>query len=340
MLTVAQGPGDREIALPDSLVVRCRLTLDVASTPMSLEMVGEFRRQLRWADIVHYHFPWPFAELLHLLFGRGRPSLVTYHSDIYRQRLLKFGYAPLMHGFLNRVDRIVATSANYLDTSIDLARHRERCRVVPIGLDEASYPAPPQDLTAQWEGKAGRGFFFFIGILRYYKGLDVLLEAARGAPFQVVIAGAGPLERELKHKAAGLGLDNVFFAGYVGDQDKAALFRLARAVVFPSLYRAEAFGVSLLEGAMFGLPLVSTEIGTGTSYVNENGVTGLVVPAGEAAALRAAMERLHGDELLCAAMGRAARKRFEQLFTADRMGEQYCSLYREVLDCRPGGQGR
>lgn len=340
VLTVAQGPGEREIVLPDSLVVRCRLTLDLASTPMSLEMAGEFRRQLRWADIVHYHFPWPFAELLHLLLGRGCPSVVTYHSDIYRQRLLKLFYAPLMHGFLGRVDRIVATSANYLDTSMDLVRHRERCRVVPIGLDEASYPAPPQELVAEWEEKAGRGFFFFIGILRYYKGLAVLLDAARGAPFRVVIAGTGPLERELKNRAARLGLDNVFFAGYVGDLDKAALFRLARSVVFPSLYRAEAFGVSLLEGAMFGLPLVSTEIGTGTSYVNQDGVTGLVVPPGDPAALRAAMERLHGDDRFCAALGTAARRRFKQLFTADRMGEQYCSLYREVLGLRRGGQGR
>jgi len=339
VLTVAQGPGDREIELPDSLVVRCLLTLDVASTPISLDMVGEFRRQIEWADIVHYHFPWPFGELLHLLFGRHTPSVVTYHSDIYRQRLLKFLYAPLMHSFLGRVDRIVATSANYLDTSIDLARHRQRCRVVPIGLDEASYPAPSPETLAAWEGKTGRGFFFFIGILRYYKGLDILLEAAAGAPFRVVIAGAGPMEQELKKKAAVLGLDNVFFAGYVGDRDKAALFRLARAVVFPSLYRSEAFGVSLVEGAMYGLPLISTEIGTGTSFVNRKDVTGLVIPPGNAEALRRAMEQLHGDDALCAAMGANARRRFERLFTAGRMGEQYFRLYTEVLGRGEGGQG-
>ena len=110
VLTVAQGPGNREILLPENLVIRCKLTLDVASTPMSLDMIGEFKRQLKWADIVHYHFPWPFGEALHLLYGRKKPSLVTYHSDIYKQKLLKILYAPLMHSFLHRVGRIVATS--------------------------------------------------------------------------------------------------------------------------------------------------------------------------------------------------------------------------------------
>lgn len=332
VLTVAQGPGAREIALPDSLVVRCPLTLDFASTPMSIDMVGEFRRQLQWADIVHYHFPWPFGECLHLLYGRKTKSLVTYHSDIYKQRLLKILYGPIMHAFLNRVDRIVATSENYLESSTDLASHRGRCRVIPIGLDEGSYARPAPATLARWQERLGRNFFLFVGILRYYKGLHVLLAAARDARFRVVIAGTGPLERELKARAEELGLTNVVFAGYVADEDKAALFSLARALVLPSLYRSEAFGVSLLEGAMYGLPLITTEIGTGTTFVNQADQTGLVVPAGDAQALRMAMEQLSSDDALCATMGGAARRRFEALFTADRMGEAYFQLYREIAE--------
>lgn len=330
VLTVAQGPGAREIELPDSLVVRCRLTLDAASTPMSVDMLGEFRRQLRWADIVHYHFPWPFGECLHLLYGQKAKSVVTYHSDIYKQRLLKVLYGPVMHAFLNRVDRIVVTSRNYLETSTDLTRHRNRCQVIPIGLDEQSYGRPSPESLARWEGRVGRDFFFFVGILRYYKGIAVLLAAAKDAKFRVVIAGSGPLENELRQQATQLGLSNVTFVGYVGDQDKAALFMLARALVFPSLYRSEAFGVSLLEGAMFGLPLITTEIGTGTSFVNQADVTGLVVPPGDAGALRRAMERLQTDDALRAAMGAAARRRFASLFTADRMGADYFRLYQEI----------
>ena len=207
VLTVAQGPGAREIELADSTVVRCRLTLDAASTPISIDMVGEFRRQLAWADIVHYHFPWPFAEGLHLLYGKKTRSVVTYHSDIYKQRFLKVLYGPIMHAFLHRVGRIIVTSGNYLATSSDLASHRDQCTVIPIGLDELSYAPVAADSLAAWERRLGRGFFLFVGILRYYKGLHILLEASRHAPFKVVIAGTGPLEKELQQKAAALGLD-------------------------------------------------------------------------------------------------------------------------------------
>lgn len=330
VLTVAQGPGAREIQLPDSLVVRCAMTLDVASTPISLDMLGEFRRQLKWADIVHYHFPWPFGECLHLLFGRKAKTLVSYHSDIYKQRLLKILYRPIMHAFLNRVDLIVASSRDYLESSADLELHRPRCHVVPYGLDEESYVRPSSATLARWQEKVGRGFILFVGIMRYYKGLHVLLSAAKDARFRVVIAGTGPLEGELRDKADRLGLRNVIFAGYVDDEDKAALFFLARALVLPSLYRSEAFGVSLLEGAMYGLPLITTELGTGTTYINQEGVTGLVVHPGDAVALRLAMDRLHADAGLCAAMGAAARQRFETLFTAERMGAEYFRLYQEL----------
>lgn len=337
VLTVAQGPGAREIELPDSLVVRCRLTLDVASTPMSVDMLGEFRRQLRWADIVHYHFPWPFGECLHLLYGRNAKSVVTYHSDIYKQRLLKIFYGPILHAFLNRVGRIVATSPNYLASSVDLAPHRHRCQVIPIGLDEQSYALPSPAALARWNETVGCDFFLFVGILRYYKGLHVLLAAAKDASFRVVIAGTGPLEKDLRKQAAQLGLANVTFVGYVGDEDKAALLALARAVVLPSLYRSEAFGVSLLEGAMSRLPLVTTELDTGTTFVNQAGVTGLVVPPGNAGALRRAMERLQADDALRAAMGAAARRRFVSLFTADKMGEDYFRLYRELAETGEDG---
>ncbi|MEJ2610669.1 MAG: glycosyltransferase, partial [Candidatus Thiodiazotropha sp.] len=85
------------------------------------------------------------------------------------------------------------------------------------------------------------------------------------------IAGAGPTERELKERVTRLGLNNVHLLGHVDDAEKVALMRLCRAVVFPSHLRSEAFGVTLLEGAIHSKPLISTEIGTGTSYINIDG---------------------------------------------------------------------
>jgi len=168
--------------------------------------------------------------------------------------------------------------------------------------------------------------------MRYYKGLHILLEALQGTDLRVVIVGAGPLQQQLIRQAASLGVSrNLVFLGHVSEEDKIALLELCYGVVFPSHLRSEAFGVSLLEGAMFGKPLISSEIGTGTSYININEDTGLVVPANDPPALRRAMQRLWCDPLHASTMGARALARYCELFTAQEMARRYAELYRKVL---------
>ena len=161
--------------------------------------------------------------------------------------------------------------------------------------------------------------------------MHILLDAAVHTRARIVIVGAGPVEADLKRQATRLGLTNVIFLGAISDEDKVALLKLCRAVVFPSHLRSEAFGVTLLEGAMFRKPLISSEIGTGSSYVNIDGETGIVVPSDNPAALADAIDRLDQDAGPGEAMGTAARERFDNLFTAQKMAEAYVELYRRVL---------
>jgi len=309
---------------------RYQETASIASNSMSLSLLADFGRHVAWADVIHYHFPWPFADLLHLLWRVRKPSIVTYHSDIVRQRTLLALYRPLMRSFLNRVDRVVATSPNYVKTSDVLRDYADKTTVIPIGLDPASYPSTPAKTLARWKAAVGENFFLFIGVIRYYKGLHILLDALAGTPLPTVIVGSGPIEHELRCHAERAGLTHVRFLGSVSEEDKVALLQLSAAVVFPSHLRSEAFGVTLLEGAMFGKPLISSEIGTGTSYINVDGETGLVVPPSDPVALRNAMLRLDGDAELRRRMGAAAQKRFVERFTADQMALCYRDLYREV----------
>ena len=311
---------------------RYKETASIASNSMSLPLMLGFGEHIEWADVIHYHFPWPFADLLHLLWRVRKPSVVTYHSDIVRQRALLALYRPLMRAFLGRVDHIVATSPNYVQTSDVLRNYPNKTSVIPIGLDPASYPATRADILERWRGQVGENFFLFIGVIRYYKGLHILLDALAGTPLPTVIVGSGPIENELRAHAARVGLSHVKFLGTVSEEDKVALLQLSAAVVFPSHLRSEAFGVTLLEGAMFGKPLISSEIGTGTSFINIDGETGLVVPPSDPGALRAAMLRLAGDTGLRRRMGVAARQRFEERFTSERMAAAYCSAYQQLLD--------
>lgn len=304
---------------------------ELASTGVAWRAFARFAALARQADVVHYHFPWPWMDVVHFATRVCKPTVVTYHSDIVRQQALLRLYQPLQNRFLRSVDAIVATSPNYLHTSPVLARLAHKVQVIPIGLDKDAYPTPAPERLQAWRQRLGARFFLFVGVLRYYKGLHILLQAAQGQGWPIVIAGAGPIEAELKAQAAALGLRQVHFLGFVSEDDKAALLQLCHAVVFPSHLRSEAFGVSLLEGAMFGKPLISCEIGTGTSYINIAGETGLVVPPADPAALRAAMQQLWTHPAQAAAMGERAQQRHAQHFSATQMVDAYAALYARLV---------
>lgn len=283
------------------------------------------------ADVVNYHFPWPFMDLVHFFSGMNKPCVVTYHSDIIRQKHLLKLYQPLMNRFLASADRIVAASPNYLHSSDILQSFPDKTRVIPYGLNKSGYPKPDTERMARWRERLGERFFLFVGVMRYYKGLHILLDALKGVDYPVVIVGAGPLEKELHAQAARLGLRNLHFLGRLDDEDKVALLQLSYAIVFPSHLRSEAFGISLLEGAMYGKPMISSEIGTGTSYINIHSETGLVVPPSDPQAFREAMRTLWENPLQAAEMGVKAEARYQQLFTADEMGRKWTELYQELL---------
>jgi rhamnosyl/mannosyltransferase len=203
--------------------------------------------------------------------------------------------------------------------------------VIPIGLEKSYYPAAEAKRINHWRERFGSRFFLFVGVLRYYKGLHILIDAARNSDYPIVIVGAGPIESELREHAAKLGISNIHFIGRISYEDKAALLELCYSIVFPSYLRSEAFGVSLLEGAMYGKPLISSEIGTGTSYININNETGIVVPPSDPSALRQAMDYLWNNPNEAAAMGRCAEVRYSKLFTGKQMAEAYVKLYGKLL---------
>ncbi len=308
-----------------------RKNFEIASTGFSASAFGRFRELSAQADIVHLHFPWPFADIVHFATRNRKPTVLTYHSDIVRQKRLGALYRPLERRFLATMDAIVATSQNYLVSSGVLPQFAEKVTVIPIGIGDKTYVAPNTKVLDFWRERLPKKFFLFVGVLRYYKGLHILLDAMADIDIPVVIVGAGPTERELKAQADRLQLSNVHFLGFLPEEDKAALLTLCYGVVFPSHLRSEAFGISLLEGAMFGKPLISSEIGTGTSFVNINEETGLVVRPSSPAALRKAIMRLWSNPEEAKAMGRRAAERYSAVFTLEPMVEAHLDLYQRVL---------
>jgi rhamnosyl/mannosyltransferase len=331
VLSLSKDKMSQAIFLKEHCAYKAYEDFQIASTGFSLNAIPRFTKLAREADIVHYHFPWPFMDLVHFLTSVKKPTIISYHSDIVRQKFLYKLYKPLMNYFLKSVDAIVVSSPNYLQSSDVLQSFAAKVDVIPIGINKVLYPEPSIERLSQWERVVGKKFFLFVGVLRYYKGLTTLLDALALREFPVVIVGSGPMERELKSRAAALGLKNIIFLGYLSDEDKVALLKLSYAFIFPSKLRSEAFGISLLEAAMYGKPLISCEIATGTSYININNLTGFVVPPSDAELLHKAMVELWSNEQLAKRFGIAAEQRYQSIFTADKMVKNYYNLYLRVL---------
>ncbi|MFQ5613048.1 MAG: glycosyltransferase [Anaerolineae bacterium] len=303
----------------------------VASTPLTPGLPLAIR-QYR-PDIAHLHSPYPPGELLNALLGRARFSVMTYHSDIIRQRALLAFYRPLLQRVLRKLDVIMPTSANYIESSPFLRRHRDKCRVIPLGIDLARFNRSRPALAAEIRQGVGKPIVLFVGRLRYYKGLDTLIAAmARLPEAKLILVGGGSLRPKLEAQASALGLtERVHFAGEVSDADLPAYFRAADCFVLPSNSRAEAFGIVLLEAMASGLPVVSTELGTGTSFVNVHGQTGFVVPPQDEAALAGAIKQLIGDPEVRRRFARAALARVRAEFAKERMVERVMQVYAGLL---------
>lgn len=313
-------------------VIRAARLAHVASTPLSLSMPRLLRRQR--PDIAHLHFPYPPGELSQLLFGESRRTVITYHSDIVRQRKLLRLYRPALDVLFRRAAIILPTSSAYAASSPILRKWLGKCRIIPLGIplerftDTVSAPE-----VARIRATSGTPLVLFVGALRYYKGLQHLIQALPMLPpVHLVVIGDGPMGQEWAEGASQAGVaDRVHFLGQVSDQALPAYYQACDLFVLPSTVRAEAFGISLVEAMAGGRAVVSTELLTGTSYVNVHGQTGLVVPPGDPLALAAAIGRLLADDNLRATMGRAARARAVAEFGLDVMVERVLAVYDEIL---------
>ncbi len=326
------GDGPTREAVEDGVrVVRCRRLAELRSMPLSIDLV----RRLRGfrPDVTHLQSPFPLGELAHWLAGRSRATVVSYQSDIVRQRFLGRLYQPLLLRGLARADRILVSSPRYLETSPVLRRVASRCQVVPLGVELDAWSRPDLERVADFRRRWPGPLVLFVGRFRAYKGLEDLVAAAERAPeARFLLVGDGPLRR-LVEKAArrGSAAGRIDFAGDLSQAELAACYAAADLLVLPSRLRSEAFGLALVEAMAAGLPVISTELGTGTSWVNTHGETGLVVPSADPAALAGAISQLLAAPERRREMGQAARSRVVAEFSAEAMVESILEVYRQVL---------
>lgn len=336
IFTLSPRPEPAVIRRPEAMVVRCRSWAAPASCDLGgLDAITRYRQLTAQADVIHLLFPWPFADLLQALARPRKPVVVTYVSDIVRQQQLGKMYAPLLRRTLASATAIVASSPAYARTSpvLSSASIRDRVQVIPLGICEpASSHDGDERIFQRLRLDPDHPYFLFVGVLRYYKGLEFLIKAATQISAPIVIAGSGPEEESLRSLAINEKADNIFFAGQVSDAEKNSLLRHCRGFVLPSHLRSEAFGMVLVEAAMSGKPMVTCDIGTGTSWINQHQITGYVVEPASPTALAVALNCLLEDSQQAVSMGRAARQRYEELYSGEVTGRLYAELYKKLAE--------
>jgi len=309
---------------------------NISSAPLSLGFFPAVRRLEADVDVAHAHFPYPPGEVAQLLLGRSRRFVLTYHSDIVKQRVLGALYRPLLWLLLRQVDLITVSNPIYIQTSRHLRPVADKCRVIHHGQDLARFaPTPATNAAAAtWRTRFhNQLLILFVGRLRHYKGVDVLLRAMTAVEqAHLIVVGIGPMADAWQALAQELGLQTkVSFLGEVPDADVIALYQATDLFVLPSTNRAETWGAVQIEAMASGLPVICTELGTGTSYVNQDGVTGLVVPPNDPGALAVAIQTLMANPARRRTLGQQGLRRATEQFSTTAMLQNMLSFYQEAL---------
>ncbi|MDE6849407.1 MAG: glycosyltransferase [Ruminococcus sp.] len=294
-------------------LIRAGSTGTYFSCPLSLSFLSLFRKMSENADIVHIHVPFPLADLALLLSGYKGKVIVSWHSDIVKQKKLLMFYKPLLKYLLDRADCILTATEGHINGSEFLPKYRCKCRILPYGLNTEEYINIQK--TQFLKEKATNPDcikIFFTGRLVYYKGVDVLIKAIRRVNYncELFIAGTGVLENELKEKVCKYNIsDRVHFLGFLPEEQLKQAYADCDIFVLPSVERSEAFGIVQLEAMIYGKPVINTRLSSGVPYVSIHGKTGLTVQPKKHRQLAEAIELLCRNKNVRKQLGKSAHER-------------------------------
>ncbi len=310
----------------------------LANTSMAPAMVLAARRlhAQQPFDLIHLHFPDPMAHLVSLVMPSNLPRVITWHSDIVRQKRLLTLYRPWQRREIRRAGAVVAATQSHFRTSAQIPTDYPagRRHVIPFGFDYTwlrRTPVTQRHIDSIRARADGRFVVFALGRHVSYKGFDVLLDAIAKTDAFLILGGDGPLRETLRSQAARVGiLERVWFAGRLDTGTVSACYHACNVFCMPSVTQAETFGIVQLEAMACGKPVICTDLGNGVNEVNGDESTGVTVPVGNADALASEINRLSQDPARCESLGTAARARSERLFSVDGMRTAHIALYRRL----------
>jgi glycosyltransferase involved in cell wall biosynthesis len=325
------GPA-REHRLGDSVVYEVRAYGLGTNAPLSPSMPWRARRLHReWQfDAAHLHFPDPMSHAAALALPGSIPIIISWHSDIVRQKRLRVLYQPFLNRILKRAAAVVVGTPEHLRSSQVLpgAGVEHKTFQVPYGVDFARFKQPGPR-AAEIRRRFGERIVFALGRHVYYKGFEFLIDAMAHLPdARLLLGGEGPLTGELRRRAEALGVaGRVGFLGRIPEDELADFYFACDVFCMPSVEPAEAFGLVQVEAMACARPVVCCDLRNGVTYVNRHNITGLVVPPRDATALATALRDLLNDPALRQSLGKAGAARVRGEFSLQAQCDRMLAVY-------------
>ncbi len=294
----------------------------IFSTPLSLSFATSLIFEYFRNDVIHLHSPYPFAEVIVSILSilKRKKIIITYHSDIIKQKLI-FNILYVFLRFLFVKSDAICVTSPFLSGAKLLIGLENKIIILPIGIED-KFDSFNRDYN---KGE----YLLFVGRLVYYKGLKILVSAIKDIDLSLKIVGSGPLEFELRNEIENLGIkERVQILTNVSDHDLIDLYKNSICFILPSIEKTEAFGIVQLQAMSSGLPVINTELGTGVSWVARNMEEAITVKPNNIYEMKRAIMEFRNSFTLRAKLGSAGRLRFEKKFKIDSMLEKYVDLYK------------
>jgi rhamnosyl/mannosyltransferase len=328
------GAGSRMVV--DGIPVERTSTFgQVSSLPISPAFLWRFHVRSRDADVVAFHGPFPLVDIgVNFGFCRSRAVVIHWHAEIVGRSLLRPIFDPLLRGTIKRADRIIITDSAMIEGSPYLESARDKCRVVPYGIDTEYWSKLSVEDKTAIEGLRRRNPRSVVacGRLVPYKGFDILIRAMRSVDGHLTVIGTGPLEAKLAELVRDQGVEErVTLAGHLGRAEQRQVLNAGRVFVLPSTNKAEGFGLVQVEAMCCGLPVVNTNLPTTVPRVARDGLEGLTVEVGNDQALAGAINRLLEDPDLATKLGAAGQRRARSVYDRRVFAAGVAEVYRDAL---------
>lgn len=334
-ILVARHNGRSHLLDIDGVPVEAVATLGtIFSTPIAPTYPFAFLRRAKASDIVIHHAPFPLADMSVARLPRDIALIVYWHADIVGYSLLQRLLTPVLLRTLMRADRIIVADSSTIEGSRFLAPFAAKCSVIPYGIDVEYWSTctPQEKIASDTLRQKYPRMILAIGRLVPYKGFAVLLRAMKGVDGHAVLIGEGSLRKKLERLAEEIGVSNrVTFAGRLSDSEIKAHVHAARVLAFPSITKAEAFGIVQLEAMAAGIPVVNTALDSAVPRIARHGHEALTVRPNDPHTLAIALRRFLDEPSLAARLGKAGQIRARTEYSQEKYVSRMKDVYRDVV---------